>query len=273
MAEHALEENYKKAIEEAVSWHTVVIDVSEVAPYSPAWGSGTLLEYGGKKFVLTCRHVLMPDYDPTKVTFLPRPSDGSLEYTTKTALSTVPIHKVHKSYPRPLPIKNRFYSDAGDDIALLELDESSPHLKDLKFYHLRGNEASPPTGTQVFLTGFSKELARVVSKSQKAIGIFPYFDATTVIERSLRIPFDASKHYLIDFEVNEYSVDPHGLSGCGVWYRLPSGEGNLWSANLHLGGMEHAVITPYNNETAKVLKVVRIEVVKKLLYKVSVLDI
>ena len=68
-------------------------------------------------------------------------------------------------------------------------------------------------GTQIFLTGFSQELTRIVSQQKKQIGLFSYFDATTVVERQLSIDtYDRARHYLIDFEINEYSVDPHGLS-------------------------------------------------------------
>ena len=265
MSEYVLQENYKKAIEEAVSWPTVVVDVSDTAPNPPAWGSGTLLESGGKRFVLTCKHVVKPEYDPTKITILPRASDGSLEFTTKDALRTTPLHKIkNKSGPRPLPVKNRIYSDDADDLVLLELESNALSIRDLKFYSLKGDESSPAVGTQVYLTGFSQELARVVSQKKKQVGIFSYFDATIVVERRLTIPFDAKRHYLIDFEVNEFSVDPLGLSGCGVWYRLPSGQGKLWSANLRLGGVEHAAITPYN-EKEKLLKVARIEIIKELL--------
>lgn len=249
-----LREHARTAIEEAVAWYTVAIDVSLASENGPNWGTGSLIQLEKRLFILTCRHVVEPQYEEKGLRFLYR-NDNSLRFVEKDDIKKWPIHKIDKAYPQTVPIINRFYSDEIDDLVLLEIDSSSPEIKDWKFHQVAHPDLKTPmANTQVFLMGFSIELARTVTKHGDK-GLFLYFDATKIIEKDVYSKqFDTQKHFLIDFTINEDSVDPHGLSGCGVWSCVQLEKDKLWTANLYLCGVESAYF-----EKSRVLMVTKVE--------------
>ena len=249
-----MEENMKQAIAEAVDWHSVVIDVSLASGEGPKWGTGALIKTAGKIFIVACRHVVKPQYKNEDLRFLYRPN-STLIFENKEEVRKVPFHKIDKAYSRTIPVAKRFYSDETDDLALIELDPSTDGIKDLLFSQVTiTNSKTPKVSTQVFLMGFSEELARKVTKHGDR-AVFPYFEATKITDKKISSDdFDTKRHFLIDFAINEASVDPHGLSGCGVWSRLPPEKDRVWTANIYLIGIQ----TGYFKEN-QVLKATKIE--------------
>lgn len=160
-----------------------------------------------------------------------------------------------KAYPQKISIENRFYSEPLDDLVLMELEPLSTNIKESYFFPIKDRHIkNPKVGTEVYLMGFSKELTRQVSRKGD-LAVFPYAENSIIVDADVNsIKLDSQRHFLTDYSPNDSSVDPHGLSGCGVWARLPSGEKNLWTTNLYLIGVQHGY-----HEKAGVLVATRIE--------------
>ena len=242
MGDLNLEEKARLAITESVWSLTVAVDVSLAANES-GWGTGSLIEINKRFFVLTCKHVVKSSYQNADLRFLFRP-EGSLIDAHKDRVKHTPIQILSKistkSYAQTLPLINRFYSDSDDDLALLEIDSSAKEIKDLIFFNLnKGSILPAEPNTPTYMFGFSVELARMVDK--QGVAVFHYFLGSGVIEpKADYAEFDPQRHFLVDFTLDEEAARPNGLSGCGVWARLPSGKDNLWTPNLYFIGVQSA---------------------------------
>ena len=242
MNEKALLEHARLGILEAVARYTILIDVSYASSKSPSWGTGTLFKIKDKLFIGTCKHVVEPDYRTEDIRVIYK-SDAPMKWTKKDEIKKYPLNVVLKKVTittaQKISIINRFYSDDLDDLALLELDPSLENVKGFQFFTLTdASIKSADINMQVYLMGFSIELARQVTR--EGYGTFPYFEESEIVDVSDNLQdFDSQRHFLTDFETTEDSVDPHGLSGCAVWTRLPSGKNNLWTPNLRLVGVQH----------------------------------
>lgn len=264
MSEIELQKVAYDGIGEAMAWYTVAIDTSLANcdenrdKRFPDGGTGTLVKTTKSNreryFILTCKHVFQPNYDETKISFLLRSPDPMVS-SSQSEMKNFPLNKISKTYMRKLTIKNRFYSNYLDDLALIEIDASRLIDEGYRFYSFPNDfQNLPNPQTEVYLLGFSRELYRLVSKDG-GFGVFPYLANSLILPPAddLDSKFDVSKHFLIDYE-NEDAVAPEGLSGCGIWYRTPSGRDNIWTPNLHLIGVQSACY-----KKKKFLKATKIE--------------
>ena len=258
-----LEKHAQIGIKEGVASYTVAIDTSLAAKHS-AWGSGSLIKIGKRFFILTCKHVVKESYSNDKLSFFFKPDkewqDASINEIKKSSLPELTRKTKGKSFPEEFTIINRFYSDDTDDLVLLELSQSSPQVKKYAFYDLSTRKiVNPEINMSVYLCGFSVELTKL--DKRHGFCLFPYFLGSHISDKKIDSSgFNPSRHFLIDFEKTEDSVDPHGLSGCGVWTRLPSGEGNLWTPNLYLVGVETCVY-----EKSQLLGATKVDRISKLI--------
>lgn len=241
MDKWALEEHARRAVEEAVSNHTVIVDVSLASTTPPDWGTGSLLKIKDRLFIGTCKHVVKPEYRNEDLRVLHR-SAAAMKWTEKEKIKDSPLNKllkgVSRTFSRKISVIERFYSDELDDLVLLELDPLSEGNTEGSQFLSVTDIKMPKVDMTVYLMGFSAELIKKATK-QGDYGAFPYFEATKIVDVSINSnDFDSHRHFLTDFEITKNSVDPHGLSGCGVWTRLSSGE-NLWTPNLRLVGIQH----------------------------------
>ena len=77
MDEYELENQASIAVQEAIAWHTLAIDVSlankdNPDKSKPDWGTGSLIRIQGRQFVVTCKHVVRPEYKNEDLRFLYR---------------------------------------------------------------------------------------------------------------------------------------------------------------------------------------------------------
>ena len=237
MNERAKEEHARIGIMEAVAKHTVLLDAP--LPKHPNWGTGSLLKIKDRLFIATCRHVISPKYPDKNIRVLYKGTDP-LKWMEKEKIKNYPLHKIHKeisrTYPFEIPVVDRFYSSESDDLLLIELAPSFETVNGSEFFEL-SEMRNPEVDMSVYLMGFSQELTKEVMKDR--FGMFGYFEATNIVEKKISTrDFDPTKHFLTDFTFTEETVDPRGLSGCGVWTRLPSGP-KVWTPNLRLIGIQH----------------------------------
>ena len=260
-----LEKQALIGVQEVIAWHTVAIDISLGSKNNPDWGTGSLVEIEGRSFIVTCKHVVKPGHRNEDLRFLYR-SEKSFQWVDKEVIQNISIHKiyrnVYKTFPREIPITNRIYSNDEDDLVLLEVDSSSSEVGQYRFFNITKLDVlTPEADTPVYFMGFSKELARKATVYGD-IGVFPFFGINPIINKTIDSDdFNPEKHFLIDFKTldDEHNIDPHGLSGCGVWSRIPSGPDRLWTANIYLVGVLHGYF-----RKSEVLKATRIQRIVQL---------
>ena len=235
----SLEEQARIGIMEAVGNYTVCID----APYpnKPNWGTGTLLKDKDRVFIATCEHVIPHNYPNGKLRVLYK-GNSTKQWVEKEKIKTMSLEKMHRevarTYAQEISVRRKIYSDdSEDDLLLIELEPSTQIPDGADFFDI-AKVKPPEIGMIAYLMGFSQELVREVAK--KCLACFPYFESSMIMKNNGSLPgFDPKKHFLTEYEPTASSVDPHGLSGCGVWTRLPSGKDGIWTPNLYLIGIQH----------------------------------
>jgi len=262
-----LEEQAFTAVCEAIGRNTVAIDISRGSRENPDWCTGSLVIIKRRSFIITCGHAIKPEIKNEDLRFLFR-SEKGFQWTTKEEIKKLSIrilNKIkYKTFPKPIPIINRIYSNEEDDLVLLEVDQSWAEVNSNWFYKMDDLDAvAPGADHPVYYMGFSRELIREANVYGD-IGVFPFFGVGQIINKEIdSTAFNPELHFLIDFStsgIDEYSIDAHGLSGCGVWSRTPSGEGNLWIPNIYLVGVQHGYF-----RKSEVLKATKIERVIRLI--------
>jgi len=213
-----------------------------------------------KSFIVTCKHVVKPEYRNEDLRFLYR-SEKAFQWVDKEVIKKIRIHKiyegVYKTFPQKIPIVNRVYSDDEDDLVLLEVDISSHEATQYNVFDMNLDALTPEANTPVYFMGFSRELTRRAS-IYGDIGVFPFFGISPIIDKKVDSDdFSLERHFFIDFrtfDIDEYNIDPYGLSGCGVWSRTPSGPDKLWTPSIYLVGVQQGYF-----RRSEVLKATRIE--------------
>jgi hypothetical protein len=268
MDEYESETQASIAVQEAIAWHTLAIDVSlankdNPDKNKPDWGTGSLIRIRGRQFVVTCKHVVRPEYKNEDLRFLYR-TEKSFQHVDKNYIKKIGLRslitKTHKSYPRYIPLINRLYSDDKDDLVLLEIDPSYEEIDSYIFSEIKNKKIiTPAANTPVFFMGYSRDLKRTVTRHGD-ISVFPYFEINQIIKRNIQSSdYDSKRHFLIEFRSTDNRVDPHGLSGCGVWTRKPSGPNKLWSSSVYLVGIQRGYF-----RSSQVLVATRVERMLKL---------
>lgn len=254
-----LDEQAFRGVCEAIASHTVVIDVSLVSKQKPDWGTGSLIKINDKFFILSCKHVVKPEYEIDNLRFLYRNIE-TFQFVEKEVIKKIHPYLIypnlHKTFPQKLPIIDRIYSDNEDDLVLLEIDSSSEEIKEYNFFEITGRGVKTPEGkTEIYYMGFSRELT-VKASMYGDIAVFGFFGWSFTIEKNINTEyFNPIKHFLIEFKItNDFNIDPYGLSGCGVWSRKPSGKDKLWTPNVYLIGVQQSYF-----KESQVLKATRIE--------------
>lgn len=267
-----VEDNAFNAICQCMYRHTVVIDISIASSKCPDYGTGVLIENNSRKFVLTCEHVVKKEYDINDLRFIPK-GNLPLKLLDKEEIKNKPIYQLGKNaHVRPLPAINKFYSlKHTDDLVLIEMDMSSDDTAKCNFISiLTENMPLPTTGRECFLLGYSQELLRR-NTQQKSIAYSPYALGAIIIQRNVSISdFIPQDHFLIEFPSDERSVDPHGLSGAGVWAILNSPGDSIWSPNICLLGVQTSVLQTGVHKQNSCLIATKIERVLEILRRVTI---
>jgi hypothetical protein len=249
----ALNDQAKKGVIEAISNHTIVLGLPTKNNF-PDHGTGVLVEFSERRFVVTCKHVVKPSYRNKDLKFIPK-EFGKLEFLNREKLQKTPLSTMRRSYVRGLPIIKRFYSDDEDDLVLLELDATAREIEQCVFHKIPdSHHRTPPATTQVFTFGFSDELVKEISNSHKFYTL-PSYSIRKIVEKDIESSdFNKNKHFLVDYTTTEETISPLGFSGCGVWTHAKCGEGKLWIPNLYLAGVQTGIF-----KESQVLKATRIE--------------
>lgn len=240
----------RKAAVEAIASHTVGIAVLD----NTAIGTGTLVSYLGKRYVLTAKHVIAGAAIET-IRFWPRPPRAMIEKAAKDATDA--------DYGREtvgvlFPVAA--YSTSSEaDIALLEIDARFELAAGAEFYDL--SRSAPfgdwrPEGLDALLllifgypTENSRPLRRVGNMEQRFLGATAfesrYFAESNEPEKWKGLPYqlDPAKDFLFDYpQPIEDAMHPRGFSGCGVWVPCDIPGRPVWTSEPVLLGVTHTYL-------------------------------
>jgi len=200
-------------------------------------GTGTLLDFGTARFLITAAHVI--DHDNTSV-IQPYFFDGS-------KLAELPTGFVHT----PMPASGS-REDDRIDISFLRLDDTTANLLAQTFFFLPfscidAKDKISPSRHYMF-SGYPTSRSRLSSpRDHKMKATAHSFTSHTLSTHAIQESgFDPEMHIVVDFKRNEMmnedgkivtAPDPDGISGGAVWYgdgvlsKWPTGE------SLHLVGI------------------------------------
>ncbi|MGH9447715.1 MAG: hypothetical protein ACRD3O_18630 [Terriglobia bacterium] len=122
-------------------------------------------------------------------------------------------------------------ADNGEDIAGFVLEEQVHEQGQLHFYHLNDSHLTPPVAKQVGILGYPGATRLPVGQNFMAT---PYVSFGEMVD----VPSgrDPNSRLAIRYPT-AHSIDPHGLSGCGLWVTAQRPAGELWTPTLSLVGL------------------------------------
>lgn len=259
-------EELLNALDEYTVARTVVI--TSANPKVPH-GSGVAVKYGEKHYILTAAHVVRAEPDDQKIRILGKADSPLQLLKSKTAFEegvAKGLSTTICSPATPIKIKSRLFHD-NDDIASLEVDNLKGYLPHTELHELSSQgEAHATTGQYVTIFGFPGMLAKPYENQQtgqRGLAAFPHVTIQTIKDLSAAPKSkDPTIHVITDFDyAAEEQLDPHGMSGCGVWSIPRAKKEEIWSANkTQLLGIQVAYDRPQ-----EVLVFVRIDRVLRLL--------
>ncbi len=207
MISEEIERQRRLAIPKAVSGYTVLIDVSLASGISdenlasgvsPAWGTGSILKFQERLFILTCKHVVKEEYKSEQIKYFFRDEREQTSTDSKDDIKNASLIELQATVPKTYAVTlhnvRRFYSDDKDDLVLIEIDPTLELFKNYNFYHITLNiEVLPKVDTKIYLTGFSRELMK--PRRDGYVSSFSYFLGSRVVEKNVYQNYDKKKAF------------------------------------------------------------------------------
>lgn len=200
-------------------------------------GTGFAVSYWDDKFIVTARHVLDSVSDYKAIRVIPR-SDKALVDVPKEHMPHEVIKGIYgpiaKTYPIEIDIIGCAYSNNIKDLIVFKLNQTT-EIANLQFHELPDKPAFDVAENEsVVLFGFPGETAvQVVDDTgQQGAGIFPYCDLRPVVAPPSEYrEFDPNSHFAMEYELDDQTYNPHGMSGSALW-RFPKGkQEGIWRAS------------------------------------------
>lgn len=246
------------AIEEAVRRKTVGIVHGSGSDKWRGIGTGTLVVWKGRRFVLTADHVIRDTKTADLRFFLPSVSPPEkVERHELLQLRGVDTANLNQFVEFQLI---SVFRNQALDLAVIDVDPRAGLPEPAEFFELEQGAASPATGATVTLTGFPQDISRQTEEGHFVV--FTHAEWSDVIDAPDGLDgFDPRIHIAVPYAAREQYGDalPHGLSGSAAWFRRGTTPG-VWHANLELGGV---TISWYKRPN--LLKVIRREIVEGFL--------
>lgn len=214
-------------------------------------GTGTLIKWKGRSFILTANHVIA-DSGPADLRFFP-PHTAPPQRVEREQLKKI----------RQLPAKNfRPFVKIGVDSVACDPDPridlaiiSVPDSTDTDFHAtsfvLDEDGVEPTDGLMSLVFGFPLDISRVMADDSRTV--FTEWDWSPVVPARTGLEgFDPSVHFLTAYvpPTEHIGADPRGLSGAARWARKGKTPG-LWHPNLDLIG-----VTQSYYQRSQLLKIV-----------------
>ncbi len=123
------------------------------------------------------------------------------------------------------------FLDDQKDLAAFVLPEQTDEQAKQHFYLLDDSHTTPQTAKQIGFVGYPGETRQPVGSNFMAT---PYSSFGEMV--AVPAGFDPTSYISINYPTSQ-SVDPHGLSGCGLWIPEKSSEEKLWTPKIRLAGL------------------------------------
>jgi hypothetical protein len=200
--------------------------VGEGGSGSQSLGTGIGVFWKGTYLILTAAHT-MEAIPYERLHFL-LPNEGVLFQGSSVAAQSSPV-----SIRRRLQLKNpqSLLADNGEDIAAFVLEDQVHEEGQRHFYHLNDSHAAPHAAKQVGILGYPGATRLPMGQNFMAT---PYVNFGEM--KDVPAGYDPNSRIAISYPT-AHSVDPHGLSGCGLWMTEQGSAEELWTPTLSLMGL------------------------------------
>lgn len=233
------------AFNEAVLRYTFGIAVRN----NTSIGTGTLVSFGDRKFVLTAEHVIK-DVDPSEIRYLVPPPTPLKQHSM---LDGVPREFNLPSSGDMFPVDGTLLIDKANDLAAIPLGSTALIPNYMRFFPIEHCLGKINNDSSVLILGFP------VDNSAEFKGPHPYqgkwsalgvtsehaiFSEALQTRYTLHSSFDLNRHFLIEYSRVEDGITPPGFSGAAAWCsEAPNPP--IWSVKPFLAG----VFTCWHKET------------------------
>ena len=139
----------------------------------------------------------------------------------------------------PISVRRRFQlenpqsllADNGEDLAAFVLEEQMYELGQRHFYQLDDSHITPPVAKQVGILGYPAATRLAIGQNFMVTPYVSFGEKVGVPSGS-----DPNSRIAIRYPTS-HSVDPHGLSGCGLWAAENKLADDLWTPAISLIGL------------------------------------
>jgi len=219
-------------------------------------GTGTLVRRGAERLILTADHVLRGT-NLSELRFVFRPQ-GTLQEAPLRGLAR----------KRPLLssgrlLRGELVRDTGNDLAAVVISGSQEIGGPSDWYDATDAQTVQiRDGASVLYVGFPVDNSVDIGPNIKAVGAVAdhlKYDSALISADTLDSSFNPETHFLIKYAMGKEGLEPHGLSGAGMWCPRVAASG-VWAPTPLLVG----VITAYRRKP-ELLEVANLGCVLQLL--------
>jgi hypothetical protein len=221
---HTVEHMAGQAVAHAVAPYTFgIIQNDRVGSEGREIGTGFGVRWKENFLILTAAHTLQQTPDEMLYYLLP-PLKG---LQMVDSANVVWQERVQLENPRILLSDDT----PNDDLAAIILPAQPPAIGEAHFYKLDESHVSPNLGCEVLFLGYPGVRAKKIGDNYVAM---LYYDCGETCAGVPDEDYDPGVHLLVGHPSAE-DVDPHGLSGSGIWCSRSTGP--VWSPNVRLAGL------------------------------------
>lgn len=236
-------------------------------------GTGVTVSYNNETYILTAAHVLKKEPRDEKLLIIEKPNSPLKEvhkHELRDAFFAGTHGRVTGSTSTRITIAKRLVNEKLGDIAALKIAKASNNQLRSTLFDLSSQGAADISeGTSAVIFGFPGEIALHAQHKvtgQRGVAVFPYAALQNIMAFPSSLtdvdnPTDPKIDFFTDFDQDDDSCDPRGMSGGGAWAIPKVKEGELWSpSQTKLLGIQSGLY-----RERKLLRLVRIERVMDLL--------
>jgi hypothetical protein len=235
-----MQDNAARAIEEAIRLSTVGVVHGSGDVKWKRLGTGTLVHWRGRFFVLTAEHVGVGKTDAADLRFfLPEEAPARLvDRAGILGLDGAPAAELHPFSELKIC---RIAFDRRLDLAAIEIDETLDGKHPAaRFLDLAPGGTTPAVGHTVACTGFPADITRFTEANHGVV--FNYVQWTEVVDTPTGVDeVDPALHALTAY-ADEEPAHPAGMSGGGMWLHRKA-EG-IWHPNIDLAAVTISYFPP-----------------------------
>jgi len=186
-------------------------------------GTGVGVQWKGSYLILTAAHVLQATPYERLYFFLP---SEALVHPASAIPSETKSVEVRR---RCLLERPRVLLSEAFDVAAVIVDSQPAEIASSHFYELDATHATPPTPAQVGFLGYPGASAVPIGQNFMAAVYYDFGLTGTA-------PAEYDQRHQVSASYPKDTIDPHGLSGSGLWFSPPL-QKRVWTPEVRLVGL------------------------------------